>query len=835
MRTDPVVSPMPWVLGVLGGTALHLQQAQLWPLALYTLMLVLSLAAAWMACLHRCHPIRFSVIAMMCGALLSFSQSGWRAQVFIAQAMPADLEGRDIELVGRVQGLPQFAPQALRFGLRVEQAQVDGRAVALPPEIALSWYMSRIVQPELDSIEKADATDGQIYREALAEQARRQPQPVVPGERWQMTVRLKAPHGHINPHGHDHELRLWEQGVGALGYVRTAARHAAPVRLHAPRGAWIDRARLATRSAIYQAIDSSTSAGVIAALVMGDQQAIERADWDLFRATGVAHLMSISGLHITLFAWLATAAVGVFWRRSALVSPTLCLAVPAHVAGACGGLLLATTYALFSGWAVPAQRTIFMLAVVVALRLLARPWPWPVAWLLVMSAVLLMDPWALMQAGFWLSFAAVGILFASDSSGQQQQDRLSPGRSWIQRSLGIAARFVREQWVMTLALAPLSLLLFQQVSVVGLLANMVAIPWVTLLVTPLGLLGTVIPPLWEVAAGAMLILTKLLAPLAHAPWAVLERPAAPWWCAAGGLLGGLLLVMRWPWSVRVLGFALMLPVVLWQAPRPASGHFEVLALDVGQGSAVLVRTANYSLLYDAGPRYSKESDAGHRVLVPLLRALGLKLDLMVLSHGDSDHTGGAAAVLARQPDLTVFGSLPLDPGLKADRNSHQACRSGQRWQRDGVDFQILHPSEAFSASTRKSNALSCVLMISAPGGRALLTGDLEAAQERQLVAQWGPFLRADWLLAPHHGSRTSSSAEFLDAVKPQWVVVQAGYRNRFGHPAGSVVERYQQRKIHLVSTVWCGAAIWSSERPAQLDCQRERSARYWHHRQTPAR
>jgi len=181
MRTDPVVSPMPWVLGVLGGTALHLQQAQLWPLALYTLMLALSLAAAWMACLHRCHPIRFSVIAMMCGALLSFSQSGWRAQVFIAQVMPADLEGRDIELVGRVQGLPQFAPQALRFGLRVEQAQVDGRAVALPPEIALSWYPSRIVQPELDSIEEADATDGQIYREALAEQARRQPQPVVPG------------------------------------------------------------------------------------------------------------------------------------------------------------------------------------------------------------------------------------------------------------------------------------------------------------------------------------------------------------------------------------------------------------------------------------------------------------------------------------------------------------------------------------------------------------------------------------------------------------------------------------------------------------------------------
>lgn len=821
---------MPWALGVLVGTALQLQQAQLWPLAFYGFALVLALAAAWLAWSLRCHPIGFTVVAMACGCLLSFSQAGWRAQVFAGQAMPAELEGQDIEVVGRIQGLPQFMPEALRFGLTVELAHIDGRSVALPPDIALTWYRSRTAPPEPDALDEADATDGQIYRQALVEQARRQPQPVVPGERWRMTVRLKAPHGHMNPYGHDHELRLWEDGVGALGYVRTVARHPAPLRLDPPRGAWIDRARLATRSALLHKANGWPSAGVIAALVMGDQQAIERADWDLFRATGVAHLMSISGLHITLFAWLATAAVGALWRRSAAWSPVLCLAVPAHVAGACGGLLLATAYALYSGWAVPAQRTIFMLAVVVLLRLLARRWPWPAVWLLVMAAVLLMDPWALMQAGFWLSFVAVGFLFASE--GRPQEQRSSRVLPWMGRALTVAATFLREQWVMTVALAPLSLLLFQQVSVVGLLANILAIPWVTLLVTPLGLLGTVLPPLWEVAAWLMHILTQCLTPLAHAPWAVVERPAAPGWCAAGGLLGGLLCVMRWPGPLRLLGLALMLPVFLWQPPRPAPGQFEVLALDVGQGSAVLVRTAHYSLLYDAGPRYSRESDAGHRVLVPLLRALGLKLDLLVLSHGDSDHIGGAAAVLARQPGLAVLSSLPQDPALRAGPNPHQACRAGQRWRRDGVDFEILHPSESFASSTRKSNALSCVLMISAAGGRALLTGDLEAAQERQLVLQQEQegALQAQWLLAPHHGSRTSSSAEFLDAVRPQVVVVQAGYRNRFGHPAESVVQRYQQRQIRLVSTVGCGAALWRSERPGQIDCQRDRSPRYWHHR-----
>jgi competence protein ComEC len=646
-----------------------------------------------------------------------------------------------------------------------------------------------------------------------------------------MTVRLKAPHGLRNPYGFDQELHWWEQGVQALGYVRTVARHAPPQRLAAARGHWVERARQATRAAIFRQLESSAQAGVIAALVMGDQRAIERADWDVFRATGVAHLMSISGLHITMFAWLAGALLTALWRASARYGSAACLAVPAHVAGAWGGLLLAAAYALFSGWGVPAQRTVLMLLIVVSLRTSARLWPWPQVWLLTMAAILLIDPWALQQAGFWLSFVAVALLFASDvgqSEARPPGDRvLRPAlvRIWL-----ALVHLLREQSVMTLALAPLTLLLFQQISVVGLLANLLAVPWVTLVVTPVALLGLLWPPLWSLSALALEGLMALLTPMSQWPWAVLERPAAPWWCAAAGLFGGLLLIMRWPLPLRLLGLPLMLPVLLWQNPKPEHGSFELLAFDVGQGTAVLVRTAGHSLLYDAGPRYGPGSDAGARVLVPALRALGVRPDLLVLSHSDTDHIGGAAALLAWLPDLPLMSSLAIDHPLMRSVPHHRPCRAGQRWQWDGVDFELLHPSAEFAAGTHKPNELSCVLRVSAAAGQgaALLAGDLEARQEAELALR--SRLRADVLLAPHHGSRTSSSEALLDAVQPRWALVQAGYRNRFGHPAPEVMARYAQRGVGVLQSVHCGAATWRSARPEKVQCEREQAPRYWQHR-----
>ncbi|SFC44465.1 competence protein ComEC [Polaromonas sp. OV174] len=583
----------------------------------------------------------------------------------------------------------------------------------------------------------------------------------------------------------------------------------------------------------------------------------------MFRATGVAHLMSISGLHITMFAWAASWLIGALWRRSARLTPRLCLALPASRAGALGGLLLAVLYALFSGWGVPAQRTIWMLATVVLLRQSGRQWPWGQTWLLAMAVVVALDPWALMQAGFWLSFVAVGVLFAAGpaqgkqapSGGREPREAgerggdvatdsgaggVRPQRAEGRFDLknGLASRFLppllhaaREQWVVTLALTPLSLLLFNQVSLVGLLANAVAIPWVTLLVTPLAMLGVLWAPLWDVAAWAVGLLALLLQWLASWPLASVSVAAAPLWCAVAGVLGGALLALRLPWHWRVLGLPLLLPVLLWQPVRPAPGQFELLAADIGQGNAVLVRTASHSLLYDTGPRFSRESDAGHRVLVPLLRALGERLDLLVLSHRDSDHIGGAPAVLAMQPQARLLSSIEDSHPLQALRPSTR-CAAGQHWVWDGVSFDVLHPDAADYREVSKSNAMSCVLRISNGGQTALLVGDIEAAQELRLSSVPAS-LKADFLLVPHHGSKTSSSALFLDAVQPPLALAQAGYRNRFGHPVASVVARYDERGIRLVRSPQCGAASWQSQKPAELDCQRQAGLRYWQHLPEP--
>ncbi len=796
------------LLGALLGVALQLQQARLWPMGVYAALGLLAPLLAWAAWRSRVRGAL--VLWLLAGALAAGSSTGWRAGVRQAERLDPALEGRDLRLTGRVSGLPQRGEAGWRFGFEVEQAAgLDGTPVRLPPRVQLGWY---------GSVATADETDAE---RPLAAELRA-------GDRWQLTARLKAPHGNLNPQGFDYELWLWEQGVGATGYVRSGPRDAPPRRL-AEGGASVARWRQAVRDRIVQGAaggdaEARRRAGIVAALVTGDQNAIERADWDVFRATGVAHLMSISGLHITMFAWLAAALVGAAWRRSARwgwpARANPCLWLPAPTAARIGGVLLAAGYALFSGWGVPAQRTVLMLATLTLLHVAGLRWPWWLNALLAAAVVLALDPWALMQPGFWLSFVAVAVLFATDSRAAGA-DRT-----------GARARFVsllREQGVVTLALTPLSLILFGQASVVGLLANLVAIPWVTLVVTPLALLGVPWAPLWALAGAALRPLAALLGTLAAWPWASVSLPAAPWWLGVAAVAGGLLLALRWPLPWRLAGLPLVLPLALWQPSRPAPGQFELLAADVGQGSAVLVRTARHTLLYDAGPRYSLESDAGHRVLVPLLRALGERVDTLVLSHRDSDHTGGARAVLAAQPRAAVRSSIEDGHELQALRPPTR-CQAGQQWQWDGVLFELLHPEAADYARALKSNALSCVLRVRAAGGAsALLAGDIEQAQEQALAART-PELRADLLLAPHHGSRGSSSSALLAAVRPRWVLVQAGYRNRFGHPAPEALARYAAAGAEPVASPRCGAMRWHSQQPGALHCQRDTAARYWHHR-----
>ena len=349
-----------------------------------------------------------------------------------------------------------------------------------------------------------------------------------------------------------------------------------------------------------------------------------------------------------------------------------------------------------------------------------------------------------------------------------------------------------------------------------------------MLVTPLTMLGVFWAPFWDLAAAAVAALMVFLQWLARWPLASISVAAAPLWCAVAGVAGGLLLAMRLPWHWRALGLPLLLPVLLWQPLRPQAGEFELIAADVGQGNALVVRTAGHTLVYDSGPRFSRESDAGHRVLVPLLRALGERVDTLMLSHRDSDHIGGAPAVLAMQPQAALLSSIEDGHELQALRPATR-CVAGQRWQWDGVDFEVLHPAAADYETPTRSNAMSCVLRLSNGRRSALLAGDIELAQEQRLVAA-GTMLRADVLLVPHHGSKTSSSAAFLEAVQPTLALAQAGYRNRFGHPAPPVLARYRERGIVVVTSPVCGAASWASQHPAEVRCQRQAALRYWQHR-----
>ena len=783
-------------LAWLAGIVWQLQQAATLPAAAAAALAVAAVVAllpalmvAWRWPRAGAFTLTWLLLAL---ALAGFAVTDWRASQRLAERLNPALEGEDLVVTGVIAALPRLSPIGTRFVFEVEAATRQGRAVQVPPRVMLGWYQGY---------------DGEQLLAAP-------PQPLSAGDRWRLPVRLKQPHGAMNPHGFDVELWLFEQGIGANGYVRPGAQQLGTAVAHP-----VERLRQSIRDRILVRLNDPAAAGVLAALAVGDQAAIDRDDWEVFRQTGVAHLMSISGLHVTMFAWAAGLITAALWRRSS----RLMLVVPAPTAARWGGLACAAAYALLAGWGVPAQRTVCMIAVVVLLRASGSRWPAPLMLLAAAAFVTAVDPWALMQPGFWLSFVAVGLLMVAADDGQvAAAPAIANATGW--RALMQGA--LRTQLIATIGLAPLSMVFFQQVSLVGFVANLFAIPVVTFLITPLALLGVLLPPLWLVGAWAVQGLQAALSLLSQTPAAVWTAAAAPVWAMAAGLCGGALLVLPLPWRLRLLGLPLLLPLLLPPVPRPALGEAEAVVVDIGQGTAVLVRTRHHLLVYDTGPQYSADADAGQRVLLPLLRARGeRRIDLLLLSHRDADHVGGAASLLAGIEVLASSSSLADSHPLRARLPAHSRCDAGQRWLWDGVVFEVLHPPAADHALALKPNAMSCVLKLTTAAGRSLLlTGDIEAAQEAALVERAGPALRSSVMLVPHHGSRTSSTAVFINAVAPEVALVQAGYRSRFGHPAPDVIGRYADRGVQVVRSDRCGAYHW----PAGV-CERKRALRYWHH------
>jgi competence protein ComEC len=710
-------------------------------------------------------------------------QASWR----LADELPLHWEGRDLRIAGTVRGMPERTQAGWRIVVQVRHALTPGAHVPARIQVSLAD----------DSFEPVPGTLP----------------PVEAGERIVFTARLKRPHGTWNPHGFDFEAWLLERGIRATGYVRTGEPFLREGLAPADPLAAVDRWRAVVRSRLLDAVPDSGFGGVLVALAIGDQQGIGRDQWDVYTRTGVGHLISISGLHITMLASVASLVAVRLWRRSQRLTRTL----PAQDAGAWIGLATGVGYALVAGFAIPAQRTAWMLAtVVVAARLRIHLNRWDILGLALL-VVVLVDSMAVLAPGFWLSFGAVALLMFGG------EENAGPRRWWKQ--------WLHAQWAMFLGLAPLAVGLFQQVSIVAPLANAVAIPVVSFAVVPLSLLAAISPWPWpaELAVGILSLLHRALEMLSSLPWASHVQHAPAPWALLMAASGAVWLLLPRGFPSRWLGLLALLPLVaLRPAPLP-EGEASVTLLDVGQGLAVVVRTRQHTLLFDTGPAWSAEADSASRIVLPYLRGEGVeRLDALVVSHDDRDHTGGLGTVLRGQRVGWLLTSLPPShPGLRGGPGA-TPCVAGQRWRWDGVGFRMLHPLAGAAGRVRRDNARSCVLRVDAGAASVLITADIERDGEAALLATGAP-LAASILVVPHHGSATSSTDAFLDAVRPTWGWIPVGYRNRFGHPHADVVSRYRHRAVRLLRTDASGAV---SARLApdgvRVESWRAQRQRYWH-------
>jgi competence protein ComEC len=750
------------------------------------------------------------------GILSGFAWAAFVGHVYLGQELPKEWEGRDITLVGTIDSLPDEFERGVRFNFAVERAtSEDGELPAVPRRIALSWYAA--------------------FREENPQAVGQ----VAPGERWQLTVRLRRPHGNANPHGFDYEAWLLEQRLRATGTVRPDQRSNVKNQRLDPFvfsvGSVVERSRGWLRARILAALPDKAYAGVIVALVIGDQRAVSQSDWKVFSRTGVGHLISISGLHITMIAGLCAAIVLALWRRSFFSGAGLPLILPAPKAAAVAGAAVALVYVLLAGFGVPAQRTLYMLSVVAAALWFGRITSVSHVLCCALGVVVVLDPWSVLWPGFWLSFGAVAIILYATAgrTASVGKDEASPTPR-LTASLKAATH---TQYVVTLGLVPFTMLLFGQVSLVSPLANAVAIPVISFLVTPMALAGSLLPaPLSGWILGPAHFLVEWLAAgltwLSELPAAVWSAPIPSWWIFGLALAGTLWLLAPRGWPVRWLGFAAWLPLLLNAPARPPEGAIWVTAFDVGQGTALLIETRNRRLLYDTGPFYTPESDGGSRVILPYLRARGIStLDGVVISHSDVDHAGGALSIFDEVKVGWVSSSLPSAHPIVNAAPNHQRCMAGQEWTWDGVRFEMLHPTAASYDSMKwKPNARSCTVKITLGQQSILLAGDIEAVQEAELVADDAERLRSTVLLAPHHGSGTSSTAPFLQAVDPKIALFQVGYRNRYRHPKKEVFERYEKLGIRRLRSDDSGAIMLEFGAGLRASEYRVDHARYWYGR-----
>ncbi|QKM65116.1 DNA internalization-related competence protein ComEC/Rec2 [Polynucleobacter tropicus] len=773
---------------------------------------------------------QFSICALL--FILGFAWNANYADSRLQNILAQELEGEELSIEGRVIGLPQGGESGVKFAFEITQMILWGEdKTQFPHQIYLSW------QPAWRS--------HQIIPE------------IIPGQRWNLKVKLKRPYGSLNLHTFDFERWSFHQNFGASGSVKSGELLRANDIGIFEFALQMELARYKLRRKIKTALSPDARyAGVIIALVIGDQNAIHQDDWGVFNATGIGHLISISGLHVTMLAGAGAALAAFCWRRRSLP-----LLLPVGRVEALSGFLTAFVYAWLAGFQIPAQRTMYMVGVVAfALWTGRNPRSFDIWWW-ALAFVLLIDPMAPYTPGFWLSFGAVAaILYAmKDSSGLLG---VPTGRELeaplISRLMQACREACRVQAVVTIALLPITLFWFYQVSIVSPLANAFAIPVVSYIVTPLAIAGSLLPEFfgkWLLipAHTVMEYLAILLEWMASWNWAVAWSSQPLWWLLVPSIIGMIYAIQPGELSVSWRSrLGALIPTAILFMPLPhfmgktlRSGEFKATVLDIGQGTAVLVETANRRLLYDTGPIQGKGDDAGQRTILPYLRGRGIaQIDRMVISHSDSDHVGGAASLLKQITFNGMMGSLPSDNPLLMNLSARNIpsipCRYGQRWIWDQVEFVIWHPHEFTNFQKQypmKPNEMSCVLEVRNKNYSFWLTGDVERQGEAEITERLDAMMlneigdRQIIFMAPHHGSKTSSSIELLKALEPDIAFAQNGYRNRYGHPHPTVIARYKSLGIPFYQTPETGAQVWTfgiGSSGASSRFLRWDSGRLWH-------
>ncbi len=700
----------------------------------------------------------------------------------MAERLPLEALGNDFELTGVVAGFPSEAPGQITFGFDVAAP----RPVGVPPRVRLTWY---------------DA-----------------PQNVQPGDVLALSTRLRPPRGARNPGGFDYEQWLLVNGYGATGYVRSGAVRAAGDGGLVAR--WRKfRALLAER--IGAASSDADGVALLTALALGERFRFSEQHWADFRRTGTSHLVAVSGMHVALLGIAVFALLRFVWVR-----------LPAALAGcdlevACCASLVATAYyAALTGFAVPAQRSLVMIAVALAALASRRRVSAVQIVAATLIAVLVFDPFAPLSASFWLSFVAVAILLAL--AAPRPVARSTASR--LRRAAGVALEFARLQWWIGFALLPLTAWYFGEISIVGPFVNLVAIPFFNVCLVPLAVLATLALSLDAVApwAGpfvhAVALLSgatvRVLHSVAELPAAAHALPLPPVLALLTAALGVAVAVGGAGLPGRGLAWLALLPVCLPAVDLPQHGSVRVVVLDVGHGLAVLMETRAHRVLFDAGPTSRSGFDSGEEIVLPALAAAGRRgLDRLVVSHADNDHAGGAAAIAAAFPGADVLRGHDV-VGLRG-----RACAAGDAWEWDGVRFSVLHPPAGFAAIGNES---SCVLKVETDTSSLLVTGDIERRGESAVLAQ-GRRVASDVVVVPHHGSATSSSPAFVAAVGAKLAIVSAGHANRWGFPRPEVRERWRENGATVVVTGDAGAvSVELGPTGVTVATERERRHRYWH-------